>query len=203
MVTKYSTLENVKEVKINILKSVFIGNGMEVDNHKQGLEFLTKIKHMYPDANHQCWAYIIDENKVCDDDGEPFGTAGTPILNVLKRNDLNNTMVIVTRYFGGKKLGVSGLIAAYREVAEKLIANSTVIERKPGYVFDITCDYNYANKITSKKDTRLKLLKNEYTEDVSLMIFIELEAVSEYEFDFSNNNIKINSKVESITSYQN
>lgn len=198
MLTKYSTIENVKEVKINILKSIFIGNCIEVNNHQHAMEFITKIKIMYPDANHQCWAYIIDGNKVCDDNGEPCGTAGTPILNVLKRNNLNNTIIIVTRYFGGKKLGVSGLIAAYREVAEKLIVESTIIERKPGYVFDITCDYNYANKIISKKDTRLRLLKNEYTDDVSLMMFIELEAVSEYESDFSNNNIKINSKLEYV-----
>lgn len=198
MLTKYSTIENVKEVKINILKSVFIGNGMEVNNHQQGLEFLTKIKNMYPDANHHCWAYIIGEDRVSDDDGEPYGSSGTPILNVLKRKDLNNTMVVVTRFFGGKKLGISGLIAAYREVAEKLIVNSAIIVRKPGQVFDITCDYNYANKIKQKKDIRTKLLKIEYTEEVSLKIFIELEAIKEYESDFSNNSIEINSKVESV-----
>lgn len=198
MLTKYLTLENVKEVKINILKSVFIGNCMEVNNHQQAMEFLTKIKHKYPDANHQSWAYMIDGNKICDDDGEPCGTAGTPILNVLKRNDLYYTMIIVTRYFGGKKLGVSGLIAAYREVAENLIADATIIERKPGYIFEITCDYNYANKITSKKDIRLRFLLQEYTEEVTLNMFIELEAVAEFENDFTKNNIKINSKLESI-----
>ncbi len=198
MLTKYLTIEDVKEVKINIMKSVFIGNGMEVNNHQQGLDFLTSIKEKYPDANHHCWAYIINGNKVCDDNGEPCGTAGTPILNVLKRNTLNNTMVIVTRYFGGKKLGVSGLIAAYREVVEKLITNSTIIERKPGFIFDISCDYNYANKITSKKDIRLKILIQDYTEAVTIRMFVELEAVAEYESDFSNNNIKINSKIESI-----
>ncbi len=198
MLTKYSTLGNVKEVKINIMKSTFIGNGIEVNNHQQGLDFLITIKEKYPDANHHCWAYIINGNKVCDDDGEPCGTAGSPIVNVLKRNNLNNTIVVITRYFGGKKLGVTGLIAAYREVTEKLIAHSTIIERKPGYIFEITCDYNYANKIISKKDFHLKLLAQVYTDEVYLKIFIELEAAREYESDFSNNNIKINSRIESI-----
>lgn len=198
MLTKYTTLVDIKEVKINILKSVFIGSGMEINNHQQGMDFLGKIKEKYPDANHYCWAYIIDGNKVCDDNGEPCGTAGSPILNVLKRNDLNNAMIIVTRYFGGKKLGVSGLIAAYRKVAENLVENSAIIERRPGYIFNITCDYNYANRITSKKDHRIKVLEQEYTEEVSMKIFVELEVAFEYESDFSNNNIKINSRIQSI-----
>lgn len=198
MLRYFSTLNEVKEIKINIMKSVFIGNGLEVNTHQEGMDFLSKIKQRYPDANHHCWAYIVDDNKVCDDDGEPCGTAGAPILNVLKRNSLNNTMIIITRYFGGKKLGVSGLIAAYRETTEKLIADSTIIERKSGYIYDITCDYNYANKITSKRDLNLKVLALEYTESVSLKLFIEYDASKEYEIDFSNCNIKINSKIQSI-----
>ncbi len=198
MLTKYSTLEEIKEVKINIMKSVFIGNGLEVNNHQEALDFLHSIKMKYPDANHHCWSYIIGDNKTCDDDGEPFGSAGVPILNVLKRNTLNNTILIVTRYFGGKKLGVSGLIAAYRKTAENLISCSNIVERRPGYIFNIICDYNYANRITSKKDSRLKVLEQEYTEEVSIKLFIEFEATIEYESDFSNNNITIIRKIESI-----
>lgn len=198
MLSKYSTLEEIKEVKINIKKSVFIGNGLEVNDHQQALDFLQNIKMKYPDANHHCWSYIIGDNKICDDDGEPFGSAGVPILNVLKRNDLNNTILIVTRYFGGKKLGVSGLIAAYRKTAEVLISSSNIVERRPGYIFDIICDYNYANRITSKKDSRLKVLDQKFTDEVSIKLFIEIGATMEYESDFSNNNIKINSKIESV-----
>lgn len=198
MLSEYSTLVDIKEVKINIMKSVFIGDALEVNNHQQALDFLYKIKGKYPDANHHCWAYIIGENKICDDDGEPFGSAGMPILNVLKRNSLNNTIIIITRYFGGKKLGVSGLIAAYRKTAENLIVSSNIIERRPGFIFIIICDYNYANKITSRKDFRIKILDQVFTEDVSMTLFIEIEAVMEYESDFSNNNIKIMSKIESI-----
>jgi uncharacterized YigZ family protein len=198
VLTKYLTLGNLKEVKINIMKSEFIVNGMEVNDHQQGMDFLATIKEKYPDANHHCWAYIIDVNKVYDDNGEPCGTAGSPILNVLKRNDLNNTMIIVTRYFGGKKLGVSGLIAAYRKAAEKLVENSTIIERRLGYIFCINCDYNYANKIISRKDHRIKVLAQKYTDEVSMEIFVEFEATLIYESDFSDNNIKVNSRIESV-----
>ena len=198
MLSEYSTLVDIKEVKINIMKSVFIGDALEVNSHQQALDFLCKIKGKYPDANHHCWAYIIGENKICDDDGEPFGSAGIPILNVLKRNSLNNTIIVITRYFGGKKLGVSGLIAAYRKTAENLVNSSNIIERRPGYIFGITCDYNYANRITSKKDNRLKILEQEFTENVYIKLFIEIEAATEYQKDFANNNIKIMSKIESI-----
>lgn len=143
-------------------------------------------------------AYIIDRNKVYDDNGEPYGTAGSPILNVLKRNDLNNTMIIVTRYYGGKKLGVSGLITAYRKATENLVVNSVIVERRPGYIFNISCDYNYVNRIWSKKHHRIKVLEKEYTEEVSMKIFIELEVSFEYENDFPDNNIKVNSKIESV-----
>jgi uncharacterized YigZ family protein len=198
VLTKYSTLDDIKEIKINIMKSVFIGNAKEVINHQEALDFLNIIKQKYPDASHHCWSYIIGNNKAWDDNGEPGGTAGIPILNVLKRNNLDNIIIIVTRYFGGKKLGVSGLIAAYRKAAENLIEKSIIIERRPGYIFYINCDYNYANKITSKKDPRIKVLAQEYTEEVSMEIFVEFEAAKEYESDFSNNNIQINSRIESI-----
>lgn len=198
MKMKYLTLSVVKEVKINIRKSLFIATGREVLNHQQAMDFISAVKNKYPDANHHCWAYIIDNNIIADDDGEPGGTAGLPILNVLKRNNLNNTIVIVTRYFGGKKLGVRGLIDAYRESADKLILNSNIIERKPGYIFQISCDYNYANKLNSKKDIRIKVLGQEFTDVVNINLFLETDAVDEYEADFKGNNIKINCKTESI-----
>lgn len=198
MLSKYLTLEDIKEVKINIMKSVFIGNALEVNSHQQALDFLQEIKQNYPDANHHCWSYIIGNNKYCDDDGEPFGSAGVPILNVLKRNALDNTIIIVSRYFGGKKLGISGLIAAYRKTAENLISSSNIVERTPGYIVDITCDYNYANRLTSSKDVRIRVLEQEYTSQVSIKLFIEFGAIKEYEENFLNNGININSKIESL-----
>ena len=198
MENKYLTLENVNEDKINIRKSVFISTGKEVINHQQAMEFLATVKSKYPDANHHCWAYIIGENQVNDDAGEPPGTAGPPILNVLKRNHLNNTIVVVTRYFGGKKLGVRGLIDAYREAAEKLLENSNIVVKKPGFVYQLTCDYNYANKLISIKDSRIKVLEHEFTDMVNIEVFVEADAVLEYEADFTGNNIKIKCKTESI-----
>src|SRR5690606_30170426 len=96
------------------------------------------------------------------------------------------------------KLGISGLIAAYRKTAENLVSSSSVTERRPGYIFDITCDYNYANRISSKKDNRLKIIEQEFTDNVYIKLFIDIEAAMEFEKDFINNNIEIKSKIESV-----
>ncbi len=194
----YITLCNIKESKITISKSIFIANALEVKNHQEVIAFLSVMKTKYPDANHLCWAYIIGDNILADDDGEPSGTAGLPILNMLKRNKLNNLLIVVARYFGGKKLGVRGLIDAYSLAARKLIENAILIERKAGVLFEINCDYNFANKISSSRDKRVKVVEQRFSEKVLMFIFIESDAVNEYDEEFKNNNIKVISHSESI-----
>ncbi len=198
MRTSYITLGIIRENKININKSVFITEGLEVHNHQQAINFIAKIKAKFPDATHHCWAYIIGDNIMNDDDGEPGGTAGLPILNVIKRNNLNNIIVVVIRYFGGKKLGVKGLIDAYRLSAEKLIGKSIKVKRNIGVVYKICCDYNYANKIATSNDKRIKVLNQEFSDTVVMIIFVEIKAVKEYDYIFKNSNIQLISKIESI-----
>ncbi|MDD2370680.1 MAG: YigZ family protein [Firmicutes bacterium] len=194
----YITLDNICESKITISKSVFIANGLEVKTHQDVLDFLGNIRRRYPDANHHCWAYIIGDNILADDDGEPSGTAGLPILNMLKSNELNNLIIVVSRYFGGKKLGVRGLINAYRLSAKSLIDNAKFLERKRGIEFKFSCDYNFANKINTSKNKMIKVISQKFSEKVLMTVFVESTAVKDYIKEFENCNINIISQRESI-----
>lgn len=113
------------EFEIKIQRSRFIGHIEPCDSEQRAKEILKKIREKHNKATHNCWAYIIELNNYkiehCSDNGEPPGTAGRPILGAIKRSGLVNVMLIVTRYFGGKKLGVRGLIDAYGLTAEKTI----------------------------------------------------------------------------------
>ena len=198
MENTYITLEDIKKTKINIKKSVFISEGLEVQNHQQAMDFVGLIKNKYPDANHHCWAYIIDKNMLSDDNGKPHGTAGIPILNVIKRKQLNNLVIVVIRYFGGKKLGVRGLINAYRLVTENFIKEAITVTRNSGFMYEIICNFNYANKLSVSHDKKFKIIKQEFSDTVMMTIFIQSDVISYYEEEFKSNNIKIVSKNESV-----
>lgn len=109
--------------------------------------YLNNIKSKYKDATHYCYAYIIDDKKKFSDDGEPSGTAGSPILQVLDKNDLNYVLCIVIRYFGGIKLGAGGLVRAYSKSVTEVFKKITLKKLVKGYNVDIIFDYNYINKI--------------------------------------------------------
>src|SRR5699024_745979 len=116
MLTKYYTIKQAGSHEILIQKSRFIGYVERVTTEEEAQSFIQKIKKKHHDATHNCSAYIIgdrDQIQKANDDGEPGGTAGIPMLEVLKRMSLKNCAVVVTRYFGGIKLGAGGLIRAY------------------------------------------------------------------------------------------
>lgn len=107
---------------------------------------------LYPKANHHCWGYRIGLGSVqehCSDDGEPSGTAGRPILGVLKRHSLDNTLLVVTRYFGGVKLGVRGLIESYGEAAELAVHEAGTVEVELHNRLELACGYDYAKTLTT------------------------------------------------------
>ena len=111
---------------------------------------MEKVKKQYWDARHHCWAYVIGREQVqerCSDDGEPSGTAGKPILGQLLSNDITDCLIVVVRYFGGTKLGVSGLIQAYKEAAADVIAVSDVIEKTVDTVLRVDFSYMVMNDI--------------------------------------------------------
>ena len=128
-------MDEIKTITENVVteitekKSKFIANLCYVNNINQAEEQLNIIRKKYHDARHNCYAYIIKDEtliKKASDDGEPSGTAGSPILNVLEKNNLCNVLAIVTRYFGGILLGAGGLVRAYTEAATKVIESSNV-----------------------------------------------------------------------------
>ncbi|MBN2864931.1 MAG: YigZ family protein [Thiotrichales bacterium] len=134
--------------EIEIKKSRFIGYAAPIDSREQGMAWLAQIKTQYPDARHHCWAYLMG-NPACasnagmGDDGEPSGTAGKPILNVLQHKGVGDIMIIVVRYFGGIKLGAGGLTRAYGQAAQAVMDVLPVIEQVAKVVYDLSLDFKH------------------------------------------------------------
>ena len=138
---------NNSENIIIINKSKFITNIFYINNLNDINIYLNKIKEKYKDATHHCYAYIINNTKRFNDDGEPNGTAGMPILDCLEKNKLNHTLCIVTRYFGGIKLGAGGLVRAYSNSISNALKNSKFFKLKDGYKKKITFEYKNSKQI--------------------------------------------------------
>ena len=135
-----------------IKRSVFIANVEICHNEEESKSFLNRITSEHHNATHNCRAYIIGETEYSSDDGEPSGTAGRPILNAIKRSGLVNVMVIVTRYYGGVKLGVRGLIDAYGGVAEKALSMAGSAERVITCEFAVSLEYGSMGIISKLLD---------------------------------------------------
>lgn len=136
------TISKNIENEIIINKSRFICKLVKVYSEEDVMNALNNVKEEYKDATHYCYSYIIDNTERFNDDGEPGGTAGMPILNVLKQNELNYILCIVIRYFGGIKLGAGGLVRAYTKSASECLNNSTLKELKIGFSIKILFDYD-------------------------------------------------------------
>lgn len=132
--------------EVEIKKSRFIAYAQGIENRAAGMAWLAEIKAQYPDARHHCWAYLLG-NPTCatnagmGDDGEPSGTAGKPILNVLNHKGVGDVMIIVVRYFGGIKLGAGGLTRAYGQAAQAAMEVLAVIEQVDMAELDVECDF--------------------------------------------------------------
>lgn len=141
-------MKSVKESSNTIIikNSKFITYIYQVDNVDEVNNYLTLIKNKYPDATHHCYAYIIDSIRHESDDGEPSGTAGIPMLQVLEKNELNHVLCIVVRYFGKIKLGAGGLVRAYTKSVVDAIKNN-ILTLESGYLIDLEFDYDMLKKI--------------------------------------------------------
>lgn len=145
----YITLGTAAEDRFTEKKSVFIGNAARVETEEQAIEFVKKIKAKYPDARHNVYAYILRENNISrfTDDGEPHGTAGIPVINVLRGRNLVDCAVVVTRYFGGILLGTGGLVRAYTEGAILAVNAAGLVEMSPCALIKTESDYTDYQKI--------------------------------------------------------
>lgn len=135
------SIKNVENM-IVINKSKFITNLICVDNKEEVLNALSDIKNKYKDATHHCYAYIIDNIKRFSDDNEPNGTAGMPILECLEKNNLNHVLCVVTRYFGGTKLGAGNLLRAYSNSVSIALNKTDKVRLINGYKIKLEFDYN-------------------------------------------------------------
>ena len=146
----YITVRNFGEDSFEEKKSEFIGYCKRVENEEEAKEFVNEIKNKHKQARHNCYAYIIGENmgiQRYSDDGEPQGTAGIPILEVMKKNEVKDCAVVVTRYFGGVLLGTGGLTRAYTKGAAIAIKSAGIVEKVDGVEIIIKIDYDLLGKI--------------------------------------------------------
>lgn len=164
-------------------KSRFIATVTPVESEDEALEFIAAMKKKYWNATHNCFAYVIGENyeiQRCSDDGEPQGTAGRPMLDVLLGEEIHNTAVVVTRYFGGTLLGTGGLVRAYSRSVQEGLRGSTVIEKKVGALLRIRTDYNGIGKIQYLLGQRgLTITDSQYTEIVTVETLVPKEQIEE------------------------
>lgn len=141
------TIKNNTHNEIIIKNSRFICYLYKIKNIEDINTILNNLKKEHINANHHCYAYIIDNIKKSSDDGEPGGTAGIPILKVLENNNLNNILAIVVRYFGGIKLGAGGLVRAYTKSITNTISNDNIVNLIKGYNLEIEFNYNQVKEI--------------------------------------------------------
>lgn len=148
----YKTVSWESESTMIEKKSRFIANVRPVDNESDAIEFLNKIRSRYPDATHNVYAYVIDENNIFrySDDGEPSGTAGMPVLDAIRKAGIVDVAVVVTRYFGGTLLGTGGLVHAYGSCASMGLKSSNVVVREKCDIIAVRVDYTLVGKIQYK-----------------------------------------------------
>ncbi len=160
-------------------KSRFIATVVPVGTEEEALSFIEATRKKYWDARHNCFAYVIGERNElarCSDDGEPQGTAGKPMLDVLLGNGIHNAAVVVTRYFGGVLLGTGGLVRAYSGAVKAGIASSIIITRIQGVKLEIRTDYTGLGKIQYILGQRgIRMLNSEYTDIVRLEVLLAEE----------------------------
>ncbi len=170
-----SIQEEMIEAEIEEKKSRFIASVFRVNSEEEALEKLKIIKKKYRDAKHHVFAFrIANEKERFSDDGEPSGTAGVPILDILRGEKLENVLVIVTRYFGGILLGTGGLVRAYGEATKEALKNVHKVQMKLCTEYEISMEYSYLDKLNYYlKSKSIKVKKIEYHEKICMNIIVE------------------------------
>lgn len=177
MLQEYFTVKGYGETEIVIQKSRFIAYVNRAETEEEAQEFIQSIKKKHWNATHNCSAYVAGENdqfQKANDDGEPSGTAGVPILEVIKKKQLKDTVVVITRYFGGIKLGAGGLIRAYSKAASEGIRAAGVVKRKLMRVMHTKLDYSWLGKVENELRSSVYTIKDtHYLDKVEFEVFVE------------------------------
>lgn len=198
----YKTIKGTEVSEFEVDKSVFITTARHVESEEEAIDFIEKIREKYKDATHNCTAYIINNVPVVkryNDDGEPQGSAGLPMLSVLEKEEVTNVAVVVTRYFGGKLLGKGGLIRAYTKgVADTVGPNS--LYKRDYYRVELILSYNILGQIENYlNEEKYQVIDKAYTDEVKIELYVRSDRYEKFSEDLINMtsaNIKINKKEE-------
>ncbi|CAK21882.1 YigZ family protein [Listeria welshimeri] len=184
MLDHYLTIQSDGKHEIIIEKSRFICHIMRVTTESEAQTFIQTIKKEHRDATHNCSAYIIGENdqfQKAHDDGEPSGTAGVPMLEVLKKKKLKNIAVVVTRYFGGTKLGAGGLVRAYGSAVSETIQTIGIVECTLATIIKCSFAYSLVGKIENALEQKnYQINDKEFTDKVVFHVFVDNDDIPHF-----------------------
>lgn len=192
----YQTIEASIKAEIIEKKSKFIADLIYVSSEEMAEQEIQKIRKQYYDARHHCYAYRIQKNQEfvlkSSDDGEPSGTAGAPMLNLLVQNNLANVLVVVTRYFGGILLGTGGLVRAYSDATIKAINSADKVKKVMGIEFQISMEYSQLEnfKYYCQKN-KFNILNTQYSEDIVCNLTMEEDLKDKFIEDFETKKINL------------
>lgn len=178
MTDSYTTITDIAEGTYSELRSKFLAFAIPVRTADEALDWVAQYQKEYFDARHVCWAYRLGadgQEYRSNDNGEPSGTAGKPILGQLISHDLSDILLVVVRYFGGVKLGTSGLIVAYRTAASEALAAANKIERLVEQEMKLTFTYDHMNLVMRMvKDLSPRIISQDYTDNGSVMMRLSI-----------------------------
>lgn len=173
----YFTIKDEAMAEFVEKKSTFIGHAKRIESEDEAKEFIQKIKGLHKEARHNVYAYMIGENRGIQrysDDGEPQGTGGIPMLEVLKKNNITDVIVVVTRYFGGVLLGTGGLARAYSKGTSIAIKEAGIVEKVKGILLEVVVEYDLLGKLQYLcVQENIHIENIEYTDKVKIKILCE------------------------------
>ncbi len=193
---KYLTIKDNIETESVVKKSKFIATLIKVNSKEQAELEIQNMKKKYFNARHNCIAYRVLENNTIterfSDDGEPSGTAGSPMLNILQKNNLINILIVVTRYFGGILLGTGGLVRAYSDSLQKAIEKSELLELTIGVECEVKMNYQQFEKFKYYcKNNQIQIKDVDYTEEIICKIEVEEDKKEKLLKDYELKNINL------------
>ena len=187
---EYQTLLQPGEASYEIQKSRFLAHARSVETEDEAQAFIQQMKKKYFDARHNCSAWILGDTgslQKSNDDGEPGGTAGNPILETMKKNGLTNTVIVVTRYFGGIKLGAGGLIRAYGHAAVLGIEASAIVQATCFNRTAVTLDYTLLGSVENLlRQKEIRIEDKIYADNVKLILLLAPETTTSFLTELTN-----------------
>ena len=197
MLNKYTTIKKEAEAELIVKRSRFLAAVKPVTAEKDALDFLEQIRQKHWNATHNVYAYILRENNLMrySDDGEPGGTAGMPVLDMMKKSGLTDLIIVVTRYFGGVLLGTGGLVHAYSAAAKAGVESAGIVDMVLCREITLTCDYTLWGKLQNELSKWKEIISGEalYTERVEIPLYLPVDLAEQFCASITE---KMNAKVQ-------